>query len=344
MPRTVGRTARPGTLFASADAMVAVRLAEMQMKDAQRAVRDKAIYKPHTPFISERPHTSRHATPVPPHDARPGTSVRISKKYRNERPWLSAREVRIRSREDAREQKANLSYRHAFGFNSTQTLANADFKPTLRAMKVLHGDKVLHTPRDGMHLERVKLPPVEFVEPPKPVDFYGYGDKVTLISAPSALQFGCLKNWTHDTEIQGTVLIGGRRWKGDCLVEFSGQRLWMKQNELEMIERNPDPRPNTAEEIKVMNKRRAQERKKRMKAKRAAQLKYNLKMQEGEEVVMATEEVEDFFRQIDVDEGGTLDTGEMRQLAKMMNPAFATEEGFAVIMGEVRTPAIHATT
>ena len=42
-----------GTLFASADAMVAVRLAKMTIAESQRALKDKAIYRPHTPLINE---------------------------------------------------------------------------------------------------------------------------------------------------------------------------------------------------------------------------------------------------------------------------------------------------
>lgn len=324
-----------GTLFASADAMVAVRLAKMSIADSQRALRDKSIYKPHTPLIREgRGKKPRRPTTGADNADRVATAPRITKKYRRERPWLSAREVRERVREDEREVRAGMRLRHSFGFNSTQTLTNPDFKMNLRSMKRIEGDKCVHTPRESMHLERVKLPPVVVVEPPKPADYFGFGDMVRLISAPDALEFGCLKNWRHDKEQAGKVIIGGRRWKGDCLVEFSGQRLWMKQDELEMLERNPEPRPTTAEELKVMNKRKAAERKKRMKAKRAAQLKYNLKMQEGEENTMATEEVEDFFKQIDVDDGGTLDTDEMRQLMKRLGQP-SDGEGFAIIMHEM---------
>lgn len=265
---------------------------------------------------------------------RAGTAPRITKKYRRERPWLSAREVRERVREDDREARAGLRLRHSFGFNSTQTLTNPDFKMNLRSMKRIEGDKCVHTPRESMHLERVKLPPMVIVEPPKPLDYFGYGDKVKLLRPPDNLTFGCLKNWKHKNELPGKVLIGGRRWKGDCLVEFDGQRLWMKQDELEMLERSTEPRPTTAEELKIVNKRKAAERKRRMKAKRAAQLKYNIKMDEGEENTMATEEVEDFFKQIDEDGGGTLDTEEMRLLMKRLGQP-TDGEGFAIIMNEM---------
>ena len=54
---------------------------------------------------------------------------------------------------------------------------------------------------------------------------------------------------------EGRVHIGGRRWKGDCLVDFSGHgRLWVKQTELEMVAPNPEPRPSTAEEVKMINR------------------------------------------------------------------------------------------
>lgn len=262
------------------------------------------------------------------------TAPRITKKYRRDRPWLSARQVRERVREDEREARAGLRLRHSFGFNSTQTLTNPDFKINLRSMKRIEGDKCAHTPRESMHLERVKLPPMVVVEPPKPVDYFGYGDMVKLLRPPDSLNFGCLKNWSHDNEHAGKVLIGGRRWKGDCLVEFDGQRLWLKQEELQMLERSTEPRPTTAEELKLMNKRKAAERKKKMKAKRAAQLKYNLKMEESEENTMATEEVEEFFKQIDIDGGGTLDTEEMKLLMKRLGQP-SEGEGFANIMYEL---------
>ena len=34
---------------------------------------------------------------------------------------------------------------------------------------------------------------------------------------------------------RGHVLFGGRRWKGDLCVDFSGVRLWLKQAELEKM-------------------------------------------------------------------------------------------------------------
>lgn len=301
-------------------------------------MRDKAIYRPNTRLIFEgraRARRARLGSTVEIDDgtSRVGSAPRITKKYRRDRPWLSAREVRERVREDEREARAGLHLRHSFGFNSTQTLTNPDFKMNLRSMKRIEGDKCVHTPRESMHLERVKLPKVVVVEPPKPADYFGYGDTVKLLSPPDALEFGCLKNWSHNSEHAGKVIIGGRRWKGDCLVDFDGQRLWMKQDELQMVERSTEPRPTTAEELKIMNMRKAAERKKKMKAKRAAQLKYNLKM-EDEENTMATEEVQEFFKQIDTDGGGTLDTAEMKLLMKRLGQP-SEGEGFVTIMHEL---------
>jgi Ca2+-binding EF-hand superfamily protein len=302
-------------------------------------VHDKATYRPTTPLLFEGREHARRARLGSTIETDDGTSrvesaPRITKKYRRDRPWLSAREVRERVREDEREARAGLRVRHSFGFNSTQTLTNPDFKMNLRSMKRIEGDKCVHTPRESMHLERVKLPKVVVVEPPKPVDYFGYGDMVKLLRPPDTLEFGCLKNWSHNSEQAGKVIIGGRRWKGDCLVDFDGQRLWMKQDELQMIERSTEPRPSTAEELKIMNRRKAAERKKKMKAKRAAQLKYNLKMEEGEENTMATEEVEEFFKQIDTDGGGTLDTEEMKLLMKRLGQP-SEGKGFVAIMHEL---------
>eukprot|EP01051_Picozoa_sp_SAG22_P032319 SAG22_NODE_13569_length_402_cov_0.795380_1_plen_120_part_01 len=115
--------------------------------------------------------------------------------------------------------------------------------------------------------------------------------------------------------------MGGRRWKGDCLVEMDGQRLWLKSEELEMVEQSTKPRPTTAEELRALNKRRAAERKKRAKAKRLAQAKWNAKMGEdtgANEDVLATEEVGSFFAEIDDDGSGLLDRDEVKLLLEKL--------------------------
>jgi hypothetical protein len=47
------------------------------------------------------------------------------------------------------------------------------------------------------------------------------------------------KSPSDDNKLVGTVLVGGKRFKGDCLVDFDdGNRLWVKPAELRMIEQS----------------------------------------------------------------------------------------------------------
>ena len=57
-------------------------------------------------------------------------------------------------------------------------------------------------------------------------------------------------------------------FKGDCLVDFDGNRLWVKPAELRMIEQSKEPRPSTREEIRAINRRKAYERKAKLRAKK----------------------------------------------------------------------------
>ena len=70
---------------------------------------------------------------------------------------------------------------------------------------------------------------------------FGYGDVVRLKnpSQPESLMYGAARNWK--TTGVGKVMMGGRRFKGDCLVDINGQRLWVGPDEIEMILENPDP-------------------------------------------------------------------------------------------------------
>lgn len=92
------------------------------------------------------------------------------------------------------------------------------------------------------------------------MDVFGAGDRVCLVVEPELLTFGSAAAPNLQLGSEGRVQIGGRRWKGDCLVDFAGARLWIKQNELEMVEANTDPRPSTAEEIKLINRLKARDR------------------------------------------------------------------------------------
>eukprot|EP01047_Picozoa_sp_COSAG01_P077933 COSAG01_NODE_14217_length_1482_cov_0.761388_1_plen_462_part_10 len=182
------------------------------------------------------------------------------------------------------------------------------------------------------------LPPVQKVAEVKPLDVFGEGNKVKLATAKAdRLAFGTLAGWEPTPDSVGTVIMGGRRWKGDCLVEMDGQRLWLKSEELEMVEQSTKPRPTTAEELRALNKRRAAERKKRAKAKRLAQAKWNAKMGEdtgANEDVLATEEVASFFAEIDDDGSGLLDRDEVKLLLEKLGK-IPTQGELDVAMSEM---------
>jgi Ca2+-binding EF-hand superfamily protein len=153
---------------------------------------------------------------------------------------------------------------------------------------------------------------------------------------PSDLQFGAPPMVAIEYGSRGHVLFGGRRWKGDLCVDFSGVRLWLKQAELEMVEPNTEPRPSTAEEERLINKQKARDRKARMKKKRQQQTKWNKNMggsdDAGED--MAKEEIVAFFKQIDQDGSGLLDRGEFKELLIKLGRA-VDDEAVDSIMHEI---------
>jgi Ca2+-binding EF-hand superfamily protein len=94
--------------------------------------------------------------------------------------------------------------------------------------------------------------------------------------------------------------------------------LWVKQTELEMIERNPEPRPNTHQEKVLMRKRLARDRKKRLQAQNMAQAKWQISGLGGSTEVMDKEELSFFFEQLDVDGSGKLDLLEVAELMQKL--------------------------
>ena len=174
-------------------------------------------------------------------------------------------------------------------------------------------------PRDFKHI-RPKTPP-KVDKPPTPppaFDQFGHGDIIRLKnpSDPEALTYGAAKNWA--TTGVGRVMVGGRRHKGDCLVDIGGQRLWVKQTEIDMVLQSTEPRPSTAEEIRIENKRRARERKVRQKERRARAAKFSSATGNDGDEEMQLDEVRELFDEIDEDGGGSLDRGEVRELLEKL--------------------------
>jgi len=154
------------------------------------------------------------------------------------------------------------------------------------AKQIIDSRNVATTPRDG---RQVSLPPVPTAARDDPRDKFWAGDKVKLAAEKAdqldagwlVLAFGTPAGWEPKTDSPGTVIVGGRRWKGDCMVEMDQQRLWFKSTELEMAEKSTKSRPTTAEELKAMNKRRMPQRKKWVTSNRLARAKWEAKLKQG---------------------------------------------------------------
>lgn len=348
--------------LASVDGMVAVRMAQSVIADAQRAVRDRAIYKPQAPIRPRkkdkdkgkkpagrsigysggrwRPEPEPEALPNARSDGMRTDRGNVSRRYREARPWLSAREVRMRASEDMREREAmpvGSATKHTYSVAPKQG-TRGERARRAPAQRIIDSRHVATMPREIRHIKRVALPPVEKAVQEKDVDTFGQGDRVRLAQGHEKLAFGQLAGWKADPDTIGTVMMGGKRWKGDCLVEMGGQRLWLKCEELEMVEMSDKPRPTTAEELRALNKRRAAERKKRAKAARLAQVKWQAKMggeAEGfQEDVLETEEIVSFFEEIDDDGSGLLDRDELKKLLEKLGKV-VTEEVLSTAMQEM---------
>ena len=273
----------------SVDGMGAVRMARAAVEDAQRAVRDRTLYKPHPPVRPPRRKGARQGRSAKETTHGHGMQterVSVSRRYREARPWLSAREVRMRASEDLREREAM-----AVGSATKHTYASRASWLTPQASQRIHqilDSRQAKMPRELRHIKRVPLPPVlQRVVQEEPPEMFGQGDKVKLAAEKAnqldagmwAPAFGALTGWEPKPDSVGTVIMGGgKRWKGDCLVEMDGQRLWFKSFELEMVERSSEPRPSTAEELAALTQRRAAKRKTWVTSSRLARDKWNAQM------------------------------------------------------------------
>jgi hypothetical protein len=174
----------------------------------------------------------------------------IPTRFRVDRPWLSERQLRHRLKEDMLERMA-LSQN---AFRHTLQTSAAPWMQKNKQVDILSGSWKVQTPRDTRLLKRVKLPRMEARSKRSSSEGFGAGDKVKLKVSVGALTHGCLRNCEMTADAIGEVLMGGRRWRGDYLVQWptssGGQRLWVKHQELQMVNKNTMPRPNTVEETK----------------------------------------------------------------------------------------------
>jgi Ca2+-binding EF-hand superfamily protein len=124
---------------------------------------------------------------------------------------------------------------------------------------------------------------------------------------------------------------GGRRWKGDCLVCVAGQRLWVKQSELQMVQRSDEPRPSTQQEKALVRRRLARERQKRHQAQVLGSIR-----QGGNTNIMDMEEIEFFFDQLDEDGNGELDEVEVAKLFGFLGVDLASQpRGMEQVMAQL---------
>ncbi len=230
-----------------------------------------------------------------------------------------------------REQEQLARAAPKFGIRSTGPSAHVRYSEKFQPRgefddkeKKLTGQELLQSrgtglPRDFLHV-RAKTPPkpTKPKTPPPSIDEFGPGDIIRLVNPahPEALAYGAAKNWA--TTGVGKVMVGGRRHKGDCLIEVGGQRLWVKQNEIDMVVASDEPRPTTAEEIKRENRRRARERKMRQKSRRERAAKWSEVTGGGGDEEMQLDEVRELFDEIDEDGGGSLDKEEVAELLEKL--------------------------
>lgn len=297
----------PRTLC-SVNCEVVKNMAQMVADEARRSVHDVAIFgrdPRQAGKLKAKNRRKKKKKKAAGEDPTTPRAVHIGAKYRRDRPWLSAREVRQRAREDEREK--DLTIKHRFGVTATNYGMG---KRPARIIEGSHTSVAFSTPRDLRLIKRVKLPKIEKPKVKKPVDFFGPGDLVRLATNPDDFAYGCQQNWQVDMGQEAEVLIGGKRWKGDCLIALAGQRLWVKQAELEMVRRNPEPRPTTKQENDVVRKKLARDRKKRQQAQNMALAKFNKNLT-GNATMMDKAEIEFFFEQLDIDGSGQLDVEEV---------------------------------
>ena len=213
--------------------------------------------------------------------------VSVSRRYREARPWLSARDVRIRASEELRGREAmpvGSATQRSYASRASWLTPQA----SQRIHQILVSRQVATMPRELRHIKRIAVPPVlQRVVKEDPLDMSGQGDKVQpaaenanqLDADRPALAFGALAGKEPKPDSVRTVVMGGgKRWKGDCLVEMDGNRLWFKSSELKMVKRSSLPRQNTAEELMALNQRCAAKRKTWVTSSRLARDKWNAQM------------------------------------------------------------------
>ena len=158
--------------FASQNNGACLRLAEHAIQTSRAELRDVYLYrKPKPPPRRPGPKGGGEdiSTVAVTVDQLPkmtaSNAPRCVRTWR-QRPWLSARELRDRAREEMRE--VQLPYRHEHRLNfqtlSGGTLAG-DHGPSLRAKRRVKLD-VAKTPRELFHIKRAILPPIKV--PPSP--------------------------------------------------------------------------------------------------------------------------------------------------------------------------------
>lgn len=304
--KAVHTMARP---LVSVNHNVAIGLAHAMVEESARAVRDQARYKD-VLRPAKPPRRRRAKTSQGPAQWQPPRVLRIDAKFRRDRPWLSARELRQRAREDLREREV-LPVRHRFAVAADTGPAKLGIRP----MRIIDSARTA-APHDLRHIQRVRLPPVAAKAKSPPPDVFGVGDRVRL-KDPRTLAYGGKLLLDHDSV--GEVLIGGRQWKGDCLVAICDQRIWAQQEELVMVERSVAPRPSTGQEAIVTRRQLARDRKRRLQAQNLAKAMWQRRLGDAKDSkVMIGRELDFFFEQFDVDGSGFLDSDEVISMFKMM--------------------------
>jgi hypothetical protein len=148
-----------------------LRLAEHAIQTSRAELRDVYLYrKPKPPPGRREPKGARGISTVavtveqlPKMTA--SNAPRCVRTWR-QRPWLSARELRDRAREEMREAQLPYKHEHRLTFQTLSGGALAgDHGPSLRAKRRVKLD-VAKTPRELFHIKRAILPPIKV--PPSP--------------------------------------------------------------------------------------------------------------------------------------------------------------------------------
>eukprot|EP01050_Picozoa_sp_SAG11_P022598 SAG11_NODE_4311_length_1953_cov_1.192017_3_plen_284_part_00 len=198
--------------------MVTVRLAHQVMENSQRELRDVYLFrKPKPPRGKGKGEGSSQKPAGSPKN--PADVIPRSVRHWRERPWLSARELRMRARWVCRcalaffvplaahcaKRKSAKSETFSSGERATARIR--DDMREAKELKYKHrmhidarlGPKATHTiltravvsnPRELAHVRRVKLPPVKPAVLKPRIDVFGAGDKVKLVVGSEQLAYG----------------------------------------------------------------------------------------------------------------------------------------------------------